>query len=143
MKQYGFTLIEILTVILILSIILTVVAPMYRGGQKTDVSVLGRKLAADLRYAKSIAITSGRTYSVIFDVEKRMYSLSETKSDYVIPAEIDMTLTLDVSNVNKKTGRIYFYPDGSSSGGVIDLQHKDKKQRIIISWLHGGVRLEP
>ena len=143
MKQLGFTLIEILTVILILSIVLTVVGPMYRGGQKSDVTMLGRKLAADLRYAKSIAITTGKPYSVIFDFDRKNYSLSESKSVQVIPDGVDMSLTLDVVNVNNKIGEIYFYPDGSSSGGIVELNDSKKKQKIITSWLHGGVSLEP
>lgn len=143
MKQHGFTLIELLTVILILSIVLTVVGPMYRGGQKSDVTVLGRKLAADLRYAKSIAITSGRPYSVMFDFEKKNYTLGESNTVHTIPDGVDMSLTLDVTNVNNKVGKIYFYPDGSSSGGVIELQGSKKIQKVITSWLHGGVSLEP
>ena len=136
-------MIEILTVILILSIVLTVVGPMYRGGQKSDVTVLGRKLAADLRYAKSIAITTGKPYSVTFDFEEKNYTLSESNTVQVIPDGVDMSLILDVANVNNKTGKIYFYPDGTSSGGIIELHDSKKRQKIITSWLHGGVSLEP
>lgn len=142
MSPKGFTLIEILTVILILSLVLTLVGPMYRGGQKSDLTVLGRKIASDLRYARSVAITSGKSNSIIFDFEKKKYQFSETDELNTIPDGVNVILTLDLADVSQKSGKIHFYPDGSSSGGIIELKGEKKKLKVIISWLHGGVSLK-
>lgn len=138
----GFTLIEILTVILIISVVISLVAPMYRGGQKSDLTVLGRKMAGDLRYARSIAISSGKSKSVVFDFEKNAYSLRGDDIQNLIPDEVSMTFTLDVADISKKSGTLHFYPDGTSSGGVINMKNKNKNINIFISWLHGGVSLD-
>lgn len=142
MFSKGFTLIEILTVILILSVVISLVAPMYRGGHKTDLTVLGRKMASDLRYARSIAISSGESKSVVFDFDNNIYRLPGDDSQKLIPDEVSMTLTLDIADINKKYALLYFYPDGTSSGGVINMKNGHKNIKIIVSWLHGGVSLE-
>jgi general secretion pathway protein H len=36
-------------------------------------------------------------------------------------------------------GRIRFFPDGSSTGGHIDLLHKDAVWRVEVLWLTGEV----
>jgi general secretion pathway protein H len=138
----GFTLIELLTVILIISIVITVVAPMYKGGQKSDLKVVARKLVSDLRYARSVAISQGTRNTVVFEFKKNIYFLTNKKELNTIPDEVDVTLMLDLAEVTKKNGKIHFYPDGSSSGGIVKLKKNGVVLKVTTSWLLGTVELK-
>ena len=138
-KHRGYTLIELLAVILILSIIMSVVGPMYKANNKSDVKVIARKLASELRYARSLAISQGQKKAVIFEFNKRSYHIRGGKEVSTIPDNVKMNLIFDFVNVNKKNGRIDFYPDGSSSGGTVALENKGRKIEVVTSWLHGTV----
>ena len=41
--------------------------------------------------------------------------------------------------VNSHTGRIRFFPDGSSTGGHITLQREQRQWRVNVAWLTGAV----
>jgi general secretion pathway protein H len=41
--------------------------------------------------------------------------------------------------VSATTGRIRFFPDGSSTGGHITLQRDRRQWRVNVSWLTGAV----
>lgn len=140
-KHSGFTLIELLTVILILSIIMTIVGPMYKTNNKSDVKVIARKLMSELRYARSLAISQGKKNAVIFEFSKRSYYTLGKNEVNKIPDNVKMNLMLDLINVNKKNGKIVFFPDGSSSGGTITLENNGRKIKVVTTWLHGAVSI--
>lgn len=137
--QQGFTLIELLTVVLIMSIVMSIVGPMYKGGQKSDLNVLGRKLASELRYARSMAISKGETSAIVFDFAKKNYQLQGKKEQNSLPEEVNAKFTLDLADINSDNGKIYFYPDGSSSGGIIELEKAGRHIKVVASWLSGGI----
>jgi len=140
-KHSGFTLIELLTVILILSIIMSIVGPMYKTNNKSDVKVLAIKLASELRYARSLAISQGKKNAVLFEFSNKSYHIPGKNKVNIIPGNVKMNLMLDFINVNKKNGKINFYPDGSSSGGTIALENNNRKVEVVTSWLHGAVSI--
>jgi type II secretion system protein H len=75
--QGGFTLLEIIVVLLILAIAAAMVVPMMSSGAETQVLAAAQMVAADLEYAKSMAITRGRFYRVSFDSTEQNYQLED------------------------------------------------------------------
>ena len=73
----GFTLLEIIVVVVILAIAAAMVVPMMSSGAQTKVLAAAQMLAADMEYAKSMAITRGRVYRVTFDEAGESYQLED------------------------------------------------------------------
>lgn len=141
-RQNGFTLFELLVVLLVMALTAALVGPMYRGGQKSDLNVFGRSLVAELRYARSMALLKGRNSVVSFDMDKRLYGISEGGEQKSIPREIHMKLTVDENDAGDGKGLIYFFADGSSTGGIIELSREGKKLMLTTSWLNGRISIE-
>ena len=87
----GFTLVELLVVIILIGIAAAVVVP--RMAQSSDVQVISaaRILAADLQYAQNLAISSQKAVTVEFDAAADSYQITSegallqhpiTKEDY-------------------------------------------------------------
>lgn len=71
----GFSLIEILIVIVIIGIAAALTVPMFSSAGSIQLSSAANMVAADLDYAKSMAITRQRNYAVIFDDSTESYQL--------------------------------------------------------------------
>jgi prepilin-type N-terminal cleavage/methylation domain-containing protein len=63
----AFTLIEIIVVVVILSIAALIAVPMMSSAADIQVRSAANRLAADLDYAKNMAITHQRQFSVVFN----------------------------------------------------------------------------
>lgn len=138
----GFTLIELLTSIVIMSMLVLLVTPMFRGGMTKDVSLVASHVAAHLRYARSKSMSSASTVTVNIDFDNRTLSVNETGKSLRIPEQIEVRLILDQAAFASNSASLQFYPNGASSGGVIELRDERKKVSVTTSWLHGGVSIE-
>jgi general secretion pathway protein H len=67
----GFTLLELILVLVIMGFLTALVAPAITSLSGLKLKTAARKVAAGLRYARSQAVTSGCDYQVVFDFEKR------------------------------------------------------------------------
>ncbi len=71
----GFSLIELIIVVVILLIGAMVAIPMVTSAGSFQLSSVANMIAADLEYAKQMAITRGGMYSVVFDKAKESYQI--------------------------------------------------------------------
>jgi type II secretion system protein H len=71
----GFTLVEILAVIVILGIASAIVIPQIGTRDDMRVKAAARTLIADLIYAQNLAISTGQVVYVRFDVAGNQYSM--------------------------------------------------------------------
>ena len=140
-KSNGFTLLEILLVLAISSVLLVFVAPdLYRSVKGMTLPRATQELATALRHSQSQAVNASVSTSLSLNVKQRSYQLSDSHKIYRLPEELDLTLLTGSGFVrSSSTGAIVFYPDGSSSGGRISLQHGEREQQININWLTGEV----
>src|SRR5688500_8415136 len=74
-RSCGFTLVEILAVIVILGIASAIVIPQIGTRDDMRVKAASRTLIADLIYAQNLAISTGQVVYVRFDVAGNSYSL--------------------------------------------------------------------
>ena len=66
----GFTLIELILVLVIIGFLTSLVAPAITSLTGLKLKTAVRRVAAGLRYARSQAVTTGSDYQVIFNLEK-------------------------------------------------------------------------
>jgi prepilin-type N-terminal cleavage/methylation domain-containing protein len=141
-RPRGFTLLELIVVMLILCISLATVAPTLRGfwdGGQLRNSAL--QILALTRWARTQAVTSTRVHALRFDPGERTYRLeaAEGLTFLPIPSDFGRLFTapeeyeIEVTVVpGAERNCIRFYPDGRSDGIRIR----------IIAPENGEIRLE-
>jgi prepilin-type N-terminal cleavage/methylation domain-containing protein len=124
----GFTLLELIMTLIILGIILAMAVPSFLQWRKNlAYRTTAREVVAALREARSRAITDNQPHQVIFDSVNKQYRLA----DYTTWT----SLTPDVSLYTGPTTTPYvvqYNPNGTSSGGTINVQDLEGTQRFLI-----------
>ncbi len=80
----GFTVIEILIVVVIIAIVAMTVIPIMSSAASVQIRSASHMIMADLEYAKSMSISRGEQFSVVFDKTTERYSI-EDQGGAVIP----------------------------------------------------------
>ncbi|HSS65383.1 MAG TPA: GspH/FimT family protein [Gammaproteobacteria bacterium] len=138
----GFTLLELLVVLVLLTGITALVAPAFLKGGGVDVQAASRNLAAGLRRARSQAIQANAMTAVSVDVERREFALSFEDRPRRLPGDIELSLYTARSAVESESrGAIRFFPDGGSTGGRITLKRGPRRIHVDVDWLGGRVRI--
>lgn len=139
-RRYGFTLLELILVMIILCTVLAMAAPSLRGFfSSRQINDISENILTMTRYAKVQAIFDSNMYRVNFDMTRRLYwisSLSDSqyerlKTDFGNYCQIPEDMKFQFENVSKE-GAIYylqFDPKGYSSQCRIRLQ--DNKDNIL------------
>lgn len=73
----GFTLVEIIIVVVVLAIAAALAIPLISSAADMQVRSAANMIAADLEYAKSLAISSQRNYSMVFDTANESYEIQD------------------------------------------------------------------
>ncbi|MHC4241542.1 MAG: GspH/FimT family pseudopilin [Planctomycetota bacterium] len=73
----GFTLVELLIVIAIISIAALTAIPMMSSAASMQIRSAANMLTADLEYAKSMAISRAQIFSVVFDAGADSYRIED------------------------------------------------------------------
>lgn len=166
MKKYrqknGFTLIELLVVVVILAIAAAMAVPMFSGSAQMQVQSAANMIAADLEYAKSMAISRQQQYGVVFDTGNGSYKVVDANGNAIEhPVKKGFLYTINFSTdsrLNKVdltstdfSNQIYFNYLGTpctnaagttflNSQGTITLQGGETK--IIIEPTTGYIRIQ-
>ena len=76
----AFTFIEILIVVVILAIAAMMAVPMIGSAETMQIRSAANIIAADLEYAKNMAISRQKMYSVVFDTAHESYKIVDANS---------------------------------------------------------------
>lgn len=142
-RQHGFTLIEVMVVLLLLGMTYALVPPMFDiGGSTAELKAGARQVAAGLRKARSQAITGREESTLTLDVEARNFRLSGDAATRSLPRQAEISVfTAQGEVVDAHTAAIRFYPDGSSTGGRVSLAMGERKFLVDVDWLTGQVEI--
>ena len=77
----GFTLIELILVLVIIGFLTSLVAPAITSTTGLRLKTTTKKVAAGLRFARSQAVISGSTYRATFDLDKGQVTVESLASD--------------------------------------------------------------
>ena len=76
-RSSGFTMVEILIVVVIIMIAAMTAIPMMGSAASMQIRSAANMIAADLEYAKSMAISRQKTYTVVFDESTESYHIED------------------------------------------------------------------
>jgi len=139
-RQAGFTLIELIVVLVILGLALTLIVG-YKPPWSTGLGIRAAagQLASTLRLARSEAIARNIPVSVMIDVAEHRYRVGSEPARRLPPALKVELLTLAGERRTAVEGAIRFNPDGTSTGGRITVGDADRKVAVGVDWLTGRV----
>lgn len=138
--QSGFSLIELVAVLVLVGIALSLVSLAFtKSLDNAKVQAASRDLVAALRYTRGQAIVKGQQAALDIDLENNTYQ-APGRALVKLPAQMHMTLlTADSEQTSATSGRIRFFADGGSTGGHISVLMGEREWRINVSWLTGQV----
>ena len=142
-KARGFSLLELLVVMVILGLALTIVPPLFSGAVPT-LTLKGavRDMELALRQTRSRSITRNQPVDIRLVPDEAYYLIGNGSKKRYLPPDIRIDLDESLSDPELTSRRILrFFPDGSSSGGRITLSNKDQEYRLDVDWLTGRVRV--
>lgn len=164
MKSRGFSLLEVIVVLVLLSLSFALVAPsLSRFSKSVELKAAAKKVAAILRYYRSEAIHQGKVYQVLFDSDLTQVKVQPVESEgeeepekkegtsgtstpiaFALPAGVQMKeLKIESTQYPCDLPAIEFYPNGGSNGGDILLDTENQKGfRIKVNFLTGSVAIE-
>ncbi|HIC04090.1 MAG TPA: type II secretion system protein GspH [Nitrospirales bacterium] len=140
----GFTLIELVVVLILIGISVALVAPtishsLERAHFQKDV----RSVSAMLRLARSQAIAHKAPYTLSIDLDEHQVWVGATQQQNAkqtrhmtrLPLSHTDTLRVKAQKHEKTsgTGTLVFYPNGSSGGGTIQMGRNGQKETIEIN----------
>lgn len=144
-EERGFTLLELIVVMVILALCLTLVVPAL---SRVRLGVLARstgyELAANLRAVRAAARDANVELALTIDVSGHRYWAEGVVAPQQLPRAVALELTVPESErIGAGAGRVRFFPDGSTSGARLVLNDGRSSASILVDWLSGDVRLEP
>lgn len=129
----GFTLLELIIVVLLISIILGLV-PVYFSGMlsagRFDRSV--REISDTMKHARSLARISGSQKTITVDLDTREYGI-DGNNKKIIPVEINIRIVEPpLGEISQGKYRFVFSAGGDIEGGKIILWNDKKSVEIMI-----------
>ena len=136
----GFTLFEVVLVLLIFSLATALVAPAVTSGfTEIRLKATARKAVSALHHARNQAMRHRHSYFV--EASAHGLKIRSVKSDEPVK-EVDLPQGVGISAADNAV--IAFYPGGGSSGGSFELSADGKKPWYVIRVepFTGGVKVE-
>lgn len=143
-RGQGFTLIEMVAVLALIGIIATAMTfSLVRGLTSTKVMAASRDLAAAMRYTRGQSILKREERALEIDVENKTYT-APGRAPVQFPENMSIRLRTIRSELTSEetSGRIRFFPDGSSTGGWVRLSSGPREWLVNVAWLTGEISLE-
>lgn len=139
----GFTLLEVLLVLIIGGLLMGVVATSLSEGPVLRKS--SREVAASLRHARAQAVMRQQPTLWKMNVQEKRFWIDGGAADADRQFSTAITAKINTSAAEvdtAKQGGIRFFPDGSSTGGSVELTHNQQTYRVNVEWVTGRVSIQ-
>jgi general secretion pathway protein H len=147
----GFTLIELMVVLVLLGVLLAVAFPSIGGGMATvKLKTSSREIAATLRLARSKAIREQQVYLVGFDLTKNQMELSSENLKYQKFFSLAEGISIEKvtplkakADWNQQRYYYFFTPNGlTESFEVVLRNERGRAIKVVQNSLTGSPRIE-
>ena len=142
-RQRGFTLIEMVVVIVLIGLAYTLLPKLAFGGVSgPELKSNVRAVATGLRMARDAAINTKREATLTIDLNARIFTVQNDARVHKLNEKIEVKLyTAQADLVSEKVGAIRFFPDGSSNGGRVTIGAGGRDFAVDVDWLTGRVTI--
>jgi len=140
MKKNGFTLLEIIIVLFLVTLILglsTVFFAGYLPSAKVDAT--GREISGMIRHARPLARMNMESRTVMIDLDNRTYGIEGLGTKSFPPDALIRVIDPFSGEIIRGKYPIVFNPTGGMSGGTIILSWGKKVIRIETDPITGAV----
>ncbi len=140
----GFTLLELIVVLVIISLMSALVVPKLVGPMSNlDLKTASKKISASLRYLRSHAASEKRTYVAVFDFDKNRLVIINpplVKGDFHVNNREDRTPIEPPDNENGGPGgsRTYHLPAGVKLAKGVSREREVTSGSFRISFFPSG-----
>lgn len=160
----GFTVLEMIMVILIVGILAVIISSNITGLYPAKLSGAAERLASDIRYCQSLALTRHLQHKVVFEVSAERYAVYYFSGGWVLVEDplntgssliVDYTtdsrwqgIKIDTTNLLSDTiefdsvlGRPAGIPEAEPQGEIV-LRYGDTSRKVSITKNTGRVKIE-
>ena len=143
-NSQGFSLIEVMLVLALGALLMGVVATSLHTGPTFRQAT--REISTSLRQARAQALLHQQVVVWKMDTKAKYYWLEGNhvdKTDKILATDIEAKINTAASEVyGLGQGGIRFFPDGSSTGGSVELLFKQQTVKINVEWITGRVSVQ-
>jgi len=141
-RKKGFTLLELMVALFLISLILAIVFPSFSGLQERRLKSEARTIASLLRYLHDNAISTKETTFLKFDLKERVISWEEPEGRKAESFESLEGLNLQ-SRGEVKEGQIilFFGPLGIQENITVYLREDDQRMRVAFNSVSGRTKI--
>ncbi len=136
----GFTLIEILAVMLIIALVSSLAVTLLPGTGRAKLKAVSLQAAALLRRERVGAMLTGHERRVVLDSRRRRL-VGDSGDAVIIPDDVAVDVLGAGETRAGGLGVVGFHPDGASTGGVLRLSRERAQYDIRVNWYTGGVEI--
>lgn len=133
-QRAGFSLLEMMAVMLIIALVALLVIAATPGTGRAGLKAVTLETAALLRRARVRAVLAGRAGEVWLDGERRLL-IGDDGDRVAIPKDV----VLDLLGASGQRAVVRFDPDGTSSGAVLRYSREEAGYEIRVNWYTGAV----
>ena len=154
-KKNGYTLAELIMVLIILSTVIFIVTPKVGDFLLSNVRLrtTARKISAVVRYTHNEALATGKQKKLFFDIEKNTYwieaqgvnKIKKTEKVMSLPENIKIRDVVFEKSKKITSGKvdIVFSPKGYNKKWMMHLENKEQEfLTLVIMPLTGVVHIE-
>ena len=143
----GFTLLEMLVVLAIIAAASLLAMAAFNGGMRgMQLRSSAKDIAAQLRFARAVAISTGEPQDVVIDPQARQWKGAKGRSG-ALPDGGEVVFTgaraaqFDPAETEGGKGVVRFFADGAATGGRVRMLANGAGWDVDVGWLTGEVRV--
>jgi len=137
-SESGFTLLELMAVMLIIALVASLVITMTPGTGRAGLKAVTLQSAALLRRERTQAILAARERHISLDGGRRLL-VGEDGDTVSIPRDVAVDLLGADAVWSGRQAVVRFDPDGASTGAVLRLSQAKAEYEIRVNWFTGSV----
>ena len=137
-REGGFTLLELLVVLALISLLVAIVTPSFFNDRTRSFNAAVQTAVQALKRARVEAVVERRSRSVLFGKP------DADSADALVWSQegIEVELSVDDGDDSPRSARVRFFPDGSSDGGTLTFRDGRLSKRILIRPESGRIEVE-
>jgi len=137
----GFTLIEMMAVMLIIALVASLATMMVPGTGRAGLKTVVMQTAALFRRERLAAILTRTDRHVTLDGERREL-IGDGGGDVSIPRDVVLDVLGEDAASSGRLAVVAFHADGGSSGAVLRFSRERTQYEIRVNWYTGAVSID-